>query len=156
MFGNVNKVTLCGRLGADPEIRSTNSGKKVAQLSVATTVYWTKDGQKMERTEWHRVVVFNERFVPVVEKVCQKGTHVYLEAALQTRSWKDSEGKDRFTTEVVIQNFQGDFQVIQGGKKVAHGQDGDPGPEYYPEDRGGKSASHWRGPAADLDDEIPF
>jgi single-strand DNA-binding protein len=131
MFGNVNKVTLVGRLGADPEIRTTQSGKNVATLSIATSTFWKdKDtGEKKDRTEWHRVVVFNERFVPIIELVAQKGAHVIVKGALQTRKWKDNNNIERFTTEVVLQNFQGDFQVISGGKKVTHGQDGDPGYE---------------------------
>jgi single-strand DNA-binding protein len=129
MFGNVNKVTLVGRLGADPEIRSTQAGKKVATLSVATTVFWKdrQSGQNKERTEWHRVVVFNDRFVSVIERVAQKGAHVLVEGSLQTRKWTDNNNVERYSTEIVLQQFQGDFQVFQGGKKVEHGQPDDPG-----------------------------
>ena len=134
MFGNVNKVTLVGRLGQDPDIRSTQQGKRVATLSVATSTFWKNrdTGKREERTEWHKVVVFNERPVPIIELVAQKGAHILLEGALQTRKWKDKEGNDRYTTEIVLQNFQGDFQVISGGKKVTHDQDGDPG--YAPDE----------------------
>jgi single-strand DNA-binding protein len=134
MFGNVNKVTLVGRLGQDPDIRSTQQGKRVATLSVATSTFWKNrdTGKREERTEWHKVVVFNERLVPIIELVAQKGAHILLEGALQTRKWKDKEGNDRYTTEIVLQNFQGDFQVISGGKKVTHDQDGDPG--YAPDE----------------------
>jgi single-strand DNA-binding protein len=134
MFGNVNKVQLIGRLGQDPEVRSTNAGKKVASLSIATSVFWQdeKTKERKERTEWHRVIVFNPRFVGLVEAIAQKGAHVVIEGSLQTRKWQDKDGKDRFTTEVVIQPYAGDFQVISGGKKVSQTEAGDPG--YAPDE----------------------
>jgi single-strand DNA-binding protein len=166
MFGNVNKVTLIGRLGANPEIRVMQNGNKVASFQVATSTFWKdrNSGERKERTEWHRVVVFNDRFVPIIERVAQKGAHILVEGALQTREWENSAGERRFTTEIVLQKFNGDFQVITGGKKVTHNQDGDPGPDDTSNygHHAGKSDQPADEPAetptlpSDLDDEWPL
>ena len=118
MAGSVNKVILVGNLGRDPEIRSTNDGTRVANMSVATSESW-KDkatGERKERTEWHRVVVFNDRLVEIIEKYLKKGSKVYLEGALQTRKWTDKEGQERYTTEVVLQKFRGELTMLDGAR----------------------------------------
>ena len=130
MAGSVNKVILVGNLGRDPEIRSTQGGSRIANLSLATSETWRDraSGERKERTEWHRVVVFNDRLVDVVEKYLKKGAKIYVEGALQTRKWTDNSGQERYSTEVVLQNFRGELTMLDG--------------------RGGG--------APDLDDEIPF
>lgn len=117
-MGSVNKVILVGNLGRDPEIRSMQDGKQIANLSVATTEKW-KDG---ERTEWHRVVIFNEHLVKVAEKYLAKGSQVYLEGQLQTRKWTDKDGNDKHSTEVVLGKFRGEL-VMLGGKAREPGSD---------------------------------
>ncbi len=116
MAGSVNKVILIGNLGRDPEIRSTQSGTKIANLSVATSENWRDraSGERKERTEWHRVVVFNERLVDIVEKYLKKGAKVYLEGALQTRKWTDNSGQEKYTTEIVLQNYRGELTMLDG------------------------------------------
>lgn len=134
-MSSVNKVILVGNLGRDPEIRRLNSGDPVCNLSVATTDKW-KDkntGEKKERTEWHRVVIFNPHICDVAEKYLRKGSMVYVEGALQTRKWQDQQGQDRYSTEVVIQNFRGDLQVLS----------------WHDDKPGGENTSP-------LDSEIPF
>ena len=153
MAGSVNKVILVGNLGRDPEIRSTNDGTKVANLSVATSENWRdrNTGERRERTEWHRVVIFNDRLVDVVEKYLNKGSKVYLEGQLQTRKWTDRDGQERYTTEVVLQRFRGELTMLDsrgggGGGDFGGGQDFGGG--------GGGSSSG--GGGGDLDDDIPF
>jgi len=116
MAGSVNKVILIGNLGADPEIRNLPSGGKVANLSVATTDTWRdrNSGERKERTEWHRVVIFNEGLVKVAENYLRKGSKVYLEGALQTRKWQDQSGAERYSTEVVLQNFNSQLTMLDG------------------------------------------
>jgi single-strand DNA-binding protein len=135
MFGNVNEVTLLGRLGQKPEIRSTNSGKRVATLSVVTSEYWTDQhtGEKKERPEWHRVVVFIEPIVKALEKHADKGMRVYIRGANRTRDWKDNEKKTRYTTEVVVQRFSDGLQLITDGRRENHDgdtSDSEAGPGY--------------------------
>ena len=163
MFGNVNKVQLIGRLGQDPEVRSTNAGKKVASLSIATSVFWQdeKTKERKERTEWHRVIVFNPRFVGLVEAIAQKGAHVVIEGSLQTRKWQDKDGNDRYTTEIVLQRFRGELTLLD-----SRGGGGDR--DSFPEEGGGRSSSFNRAAASDrrpalpaggggeIDDDIPF
>ncbi len=156
MSGSVNKVILVGNLGRDPEIRSLNSGDRVANLSVATSENWRDraSGEKRERTEWHRVVIFNDNLVKVAENYLKKGAKVYLEGALQTRKYTDQSGAEKYTTEVVLQKFRGELTMLDGRGE------GDGGREA----EGGGFASGPRvsssGPketfTADLDDEIPF
>jgi len=157
MAGSVNKVILVGNLGRDPEIRSTQDGLRIAQLSVATSENWRdkNSGERREKTEWHRVVIFNERIVDVAEKYLRKGAKVYVEGALQTRKWTDQSGQEKYTTEVVLQRFRGELTMLDGrgesgGMAEAHADAGGyPGPSSG---GGGRSAP----PGGDLDDEIPF
>ena len=114
MAGSVNKVILLGNLGQDPDIRTMQSGKKVATMSIATSDSWKdKDtGEKKEKTEWHRVVVFNEGLIGVVENYIKKGAKLYLEGALQTRKWTDDAGTEKYTTEIVIQGYGGRIDIV--------------------------------------------
>jgi single-strand DNA-binding protein len=162
MAGSVNKVILVGNLGRDPEIRSTQDGTRVANLSLATSENWRdkNSGERKERTEWHRVVIFNERLVDIVEKYLKKGSKIYVEGALQTRKWTDNSGQERYSTEVVLQRFRGELTMLDGGR--GGGEAGGGGGEFAPgEDEppaGGRSArgGERRPPVGDLDDEIPF
>lgn len=116
MAGSVNKIILVGNLGADPEIRRTQDGKAIANLRVATTESWRNksSGERQERTEWHRVVIFNDGLCKVAEQYLRKGAKVYLEGQLQTRTWQDQSGQDRYSTEVVIQGFGGNLTMLDG------------------------------------------
>src|ERR1700752_4820942 len=116
MAGSVNKVILVGNLGRDPEIRSTQDGMRIANLTVATSESWRDrvSGERKERTEWHRIVIFNERLAEIAEKYLKKGAKVYLEGALQTCKWTDNAGQDRYTTEVVLQRFRGELTMLDG------------------------------------------
>ncbi len=160
MAGSVNKVILVGNLGRDPEIRSTQDGTKVANLSLATSETWRdrNSGERRERTEWHRVVIFNERLCEVAEKYLRKGSKIYIEGQLQTRKWTDQNGQDRYTTEVVLQRFRGELTMLDGR------QDGGGG--GYSDEAGGGFGGGGSGGGGfgggsgggggDLDDEIPF
>lgn len=151
MAGSVNKVILVGHLGRDPEIRTTQAGAKIANLTVATSESWTDrtSGEKRERTEWHRVVIFNERTVEVAERFLRKGRKVYLEGQLQTRKWTDQQGVERFTTEVVLTRFGGDLVLIDSHR------DGASAPAQSQPARSQTAPQQSHTPAA-LDDEIPF
>jgi single-strand DNA-binding protein len=162
--GSVNKVILVGNLGRDPEIRSINDGSKVATLSVATSENW-KDrgtGERRERTEWHKVVIFNDKLVEIAERYLKKGAKVYVEGALQTRKWTDNAGQERYTTEIVLQKYRGELTMLDGRQGGGDAEYDDPG--YGGAARsggrggfgGGGSRPGGPGPAADLDDEIPF
>jgi single-strand DNA-binding protein len=165
MAGSVNKVILVGNLGRDPEVRHTQDGTKIVHLSVATSERWRdrSSGENRERTEWHRVVIFNERLGEVAEKYLAKGRTVYLEGQLQTRKWTDQSGQDRYTTEVVLQRFRGELTLLGGRGDDAGFSGGSPD---YDEDRGGSSGGSGGGGGGggrkgsggydDLDDEIPF
>ena len=149
MAGSVNKVTLVGNLGRDPEIRHTNDGKPIANLSVATSETWKdrNSGERKEKTEWHRVVIFDEKICEVAQKYLAKGSTVYLEGALQTRKWTDQQGTEKYTTEVVLQRFGGRLTMI-GGKG---------GESADPQAAGGNTDPNGPvGGGGDLDDEIPF
>ena len=115
MAGSVNKVILVGRLGNDPESRTMSNGNKVVNLSVATSERWRdrQSGEQRERTEWHRVVIFNDRLAEVAERYLQKGSQVYLEGQLQTRKWQDQNGQDKYTTEVVLQQYRGELTMLR-------------------------------------------
>jgi single-strand DNA-binding protein len=159
MAGSVNKVILVGNLGRDPEIRSTSGGQRIANFSLATSENWRDraTGERKERTEWHRVVVFNERLVDVIEKYVKKGSKLYIEGALQTRKWTDNSGQERYTTEVVLQNFRGELTMLDG----RGGGGGGEGASYEPDDAPAAASASGgargaRPPSADLDDEIPF
>ena len=155
MAGSVNKVILVGNLGRDPEVRSTQDGLKIVNLSLATSESWRdkNSGERREKTEWHRVVIFNERLAEVAEKFLKKGSKIYVEGALQTRKWTDQSGQERYSTEVVLQRFRGELTMLDGkGGGGGAGGVGDPGdsfPEPAGAGRGGPSGG-------DLDDDIPF
>src|SRR5580693_326170 len=146
MAGSVNKVILVGNLGRDPEIRSTQDGMRIANLAVATSETWRDkmSGERKERTEWHRVAIFNERLAEFAEKYLKKGRKVYVEGALQTRKWTDNSGQERYTTEIVLQRFRGELTMLEGG--------------FADEPRASGSAAlaRSRTPVNDLDDDIPF
>ena len=154
MAGSINKVILIGNLGADPEIRHTQDGRPVANLRVATSETW-KDktsGERRERTEWHRVVIFNEGLCRIVEQYLKKGSKVYLEGQLQTRKWEDQQGQERYTTEVVLQGFNSQLTMLdsrgEGGSAQAGTNGGDFG-STGPMDQTGTFDK-------EIDDEIPF
>lgn len=147
MAGSINKVVLLGNLGKDPEVRRLNSGKPVVSFSVATSETWKdkNSGERKEKTEWHNVVIFNEGLAGVAEKYLRKGSKVYLEGQLQTRKWQDQSGQDRYTTEIVLQNFRGELVLL--GDKAEGGQPAST--KAAAPEQGGSYAD-------DLSDEIPF
>jgi single-strand DNA-binding protein len=155
MSGSVNKVILVGNLGRDPEIRTLNSGDRVANLNLATSETWRDrtSGERKEKTEWHRVVIFNDNLVKVAESYLRKGSKVYIEGALQTRKYTDQAGAEKMSTEIVLQKFRGELTMLDGRSEGARSE-GDAG-GYASGPRAGTS-----GPkesfSADLDDEIPF
>ncbi|MBS27431.1 MAG: single-stranded DNA-binding protein [Alphaproteobacteria bacterium] len=160
MSGSVNKVMLVGNLGRDPEIRSMQSGDKVCNLSVATSERWKdrNSGEMQEKTEWHRVVIFDQKLVDVAERYLQKGAKVFLEGQLQTRKWTDQSGQDKYTTEVVLQRFRGEM-VMLDSRGGGQGQGG--GYDSQSDYGGGQPAMAAAGGGGmgggdDLDDEIPF
>jgi single-strand DNA-binding protein len=165
MAGSVNKVIIIGNLGADPEVRSFPSGGKVCNLSVATSEQWRdkQSGERREKTEWHRVSIYNENLVRIAEQYLRKGSKVYLEGQLETRKWQDQSGQDRYTTEIALRPFRGEMTLLDG--RGGEGGGGDFG-------GGGRSGGYGGGPGGgsgggsgggqpgggrpDLDDEIPF
>ena len=163
MAGSLNKVTLIGNLGNEPEIRTMNNGGKVATLSIATSDSW-KDkstGERREKTEWHRVVIFGDGLVRVVENYLKKGSKVYIEGSLQTRKWQDRDGNDKYTTEVVVQGFGGSLIMLDSrnsGGGGGYNQDPGYGQGGGQSGGGSRSASAQEGPAEnfDMDDDIPF
>jgi single-strand DNA-binding protein len=150
MAGSVNKVILVGNLGKDPEVRRMTSGEPVVNLSIATSESWRDkaSGERKEKTEWHRVVIFNKNLAEVAEKYLRKGAKVYVEGQLQTRKWTDKDGAEKYSTEVVLQNFRGELTMLDG----RNGGEGGGG--------GGGSRGAGEAPASfqrdELDDEIPF
>jgi single-strand DNA-binding protein len=163
-MAGVNKVILVGNLGADPEARSLPSGSEVVNLRVATSENWKdKDGNRQERTEWHRVTIFNENLGRVAKNYLRKGSKVYLEGQLQTRKWTDQAGVEKFSTEVVLQNFRGELVLLdsrEGGGGGSRGGGGDFADEFAGGGSSGGGARTQRPqPAAfdtDLDDDVPF
>ncbi|MBV8535276.1 MAG: single-stranded DNA-binding protein [Alphaproteobacteria bacterium] len=159
MAGSVNKVILVGNLGRDPEIRSFQNGGRVANLSVATSENWRDKatGERKERTEWHRVAIFNDRLVEVVEKYLKKGAKVYIEGQLETRKWTDQSGQEKYTTEVVLRQFRGELTMLdgRGGGGAGGGPDDDMGGAAPPSGGGGGGARGGRKSDV-LDDDIPF
>ena len=151
MAGSLNKVLLIGRLGADPEIKQMVNGKSVARLSIATSYTW-KDkntGEKKEKTEWHRVVIFNEGLVNVVQQYVKKGTQVYIEGQLTTRKWRDEKsGTDRYSTEIVLQGYNSSLTMLDGKGKTTTPNNNE-SKSSLPNDQISQDSS-------DLDDEIPF
>ncbi len=156
MAGRVNKVILIGNLGKDPEVRSLNSGDKVVNLSIATSETWRDKatGERKEKTEWHRVVIFNEQLAKVAEQYLKKGSTVYIEGQLQTRKWTDNSGAEKYSTEIVLQKFRGELTML-GGRGDGGGSSGGYGGGER--SSGGRSGGGGRSDfSADLDDEIPF
>ncbi len=175
MAGSINKVILVGNVGSDPEIRSFNNGGKVANFSLATSESWRdkKSGEKREKTEWHRVAVFQEGLVGVVERYVKKGSKLYIEGKLQTRKWQDRDGNDKYTTEVVLQGYGGNLTLLdsrnsQGGGNYGGGGGGYNQDSGYGNQGGGGSQGGNQGGSQggsgggapsesfDMDDEIPF
>ena len=156
MAVSINKVTLLGNLGADPRVSNTQSGAKIVNLSVATTDSW-KDklsGERKDRTEWHRVVIFNPQLADLAERYLHKGSKVYLEGQLQTRKWEDSNGQEKYTTEIVLQNFSSNLVLLDGrGDGVPAG-----GNDVFSPASGNAGWDSASAPAAsaDLDEDIPF
>ena len=148
MAGSVNKVILVGNIGRDPAVRNTQDGRKVVNLSLATSESWRdrQSGERKERTEWHRVVIFNENLAEIAEKYIRKGSKVYLEGQLQTRKWADQSGAEKYTTEIVLQKFRGEITLLDSPKGNAD-EPLNEGLEYPP-----RTAQK----AGDLDDFIPF
>lgn len=155
MAGSINKVILVGNLGADPKVSNTASGSKIVNLNIATSDSWTdkNSGEKKERTEWHRVVIFNAQLAGIAERYLRKGSKVYLEGQLQTRKWEDSNGQEKYTTEIILQNYSGTLVLLDGRGDGASGGDNS---VFTP--AGGSSG--WdntpSAAPADLDDDIPF
>ncbi|MEQ8481545.1 MAG: single-stranded DNA-binding protein [Hoeflea sp.] len=163
MAGSVNKVILIGNLGADPDIKRTQDGRPIANLSVATSESWRdkNTGERREKTEWHRVVIFNEGLCKIAENYLKKGSKIYVEGQLQTRKWTDQSGQDKYSTEVVLQGFNGNLTMLDGRNEGGGG--GRVGSDYG----GGSSSGGGRGGSGgggfgsgggsrDLDDDIPF
>jgi len=146
-MASVNKVTLLGNVGKDPEVRHTQDGKAIVNLSIATSESWRDkaSGERKEKTEWHRVVIFNEGLAKVAEAYLKKGSSVYLEGQLQTRKWTDKDGVEKYSTEIVLQQYRGEL-VLLGGKD---GTSERPAQEF-------KAAVKQSFPDADLSDEVPF
>jgi single-strand DNA-binding protein len=167
MAGSVNKVILVGNLGADPEIRRTQDGRPIVNLRLATSETWRdkNSGERKERTEWHRVVIFNENLCKVAEQYLKKGSKIYVEGQLQTRKWQDQSGQDRYSTEVVLQGFNSQLTMLDragGGSSGSSGSGGSFGSDDGGSDTASGSAST-RQPAMagagsrdDMNDEIPF
>lgn len=151
MAGSVNKVILVGNLGRDPEVRSMQNGGEIVNLSVATSEQWRdrNTGERKERTEWHRVVIFNENLVRVAKDFLQKGRRVYLEGQIQTRKWQDQSGQDRYSTEVVLGRFRGDLQILDSRNTAAGDSPGDASQQQMPSSSGDSMPP-------DFDDDIPF
>jgi single-strand DNA-binding protein len=161
MAGSVNKVILVGNLGRDPEVRHTQDGKPIVNLSIATSESWRdrNTGERKEKTEWHRVVIFNEGLAKVAEQYLKKGSTVYIEGQLQTRKYTDKDGVEKYSTEVVLQGFNSTLTMIggrpgagEGGGSYGNDEFGQSGPMERPRMSGSKAQI----PARDLDDEVPF
>jgi single-strand DNA-binding protein len=165
MAGSVNKVILVGNLGKDPEIRTAQDGQKIVNLTMATSDTWNdrQSGERKERTEWHRVVIFNDRIGDVAERFLHKGSKVYIEGSLQTRKWTDQTGQERYSTEVVIGRFKGELTMLDArGGNEGGASEGNGYRERAPAQRATVGAAPSGGPsrdtlkAGDLNDEIPF
>ncbi|TDQ66244.1 single-strand DNA-binding protein [Maritalea mobilis] len=164
MAGSVNKVILVGNLGADPEVRNTNDGRPIVNLRIATSERWRdkNSGEQRERTEWHRVVIFNEGLCRVAEQYLRKGSTVYIEGQLQTRKWQDQDGNDRYSTEIVLQGFNSTLTMLGGRSDNAGDSNygGGGGSSYGGNNnQGGGGRPQANAPAfdaGDMDDDIPF
>ena len=160
MAGSVNKVILVGNLGKDPEIRTLSSGDRVANFNLATSETWRdrQSGERKEKTEWHRVVIFNDNLVKIAESYLRKGAKVYIEGALQTRKWTDQSGVEKYSTEVVLAKFRGELTMLDGkggGSGEEREEGGYSGGGFQPAPRNAPSGPR-ESFSADLDDEIPF
>ncbi len=166
MAGSVNKVILVGNLGADPDVKRMSSGDPVVNLSIATSESWRDkaSGERRDRTEWHRVVIFNEQLAKVAEQYLKKGAKVYLEGQLQTRKWQDQNGVDKYTTEIVLQRYRGELQMLDSradreggyqGNQMGGGQQRSVSSDQGGYGGGGQSSSGGDF-SRDMDDEIPF
>jgi single-strand DNA-binding protein len=164
MAGSVNKVILVGNLGKDPEVRHTQDGKPIVSFSLATTESWRDkgSGERKEKTEWHRVVIFNENIAKVAEQYLKKGSSVYVEGQLQTRKWTDKDGSEKYSTEIVLQQYRGELTMLGGkpggGDSASGGYSGNEGfgassPMDRPRAAAGGAKQTF---ARDLDDEVPF
>jgi len=170
MAGSVNKVILIGNLGRDPEVRFAQDGTKIVNVSVATSETWKdkSSGERKEKTEWHRVVIFNNHLADIAEKYLRKGSKIYIEGALQTRKWTDNAGIEKYSTEVVLQRYSGELTMLDtrseggggysgGGGGSSYGDSGgDPGYGGGSDNNSGGNAGGGNAPGSDLDDEIPF
>jgi len=166
MAGSVNKVILVGNLGADPEIRRTQDGRPICNLRIATSENWRdkSSGERREKTEWHRVVIFSEPLCKIAEQYLRKGAKVYIEGQLQTRKWEDQGGQERFSTEIVLQGFNGTMTMLDGRAGAGGGMNEETTPYDAGNERrstGGKPRGESSGASntsfdKDLDDEIPF
>ncbi|HEY5712104.1 MAG TPA: single-stranded DNA-binding protein [Allosphingosinicella sp.] len=165
MMAGVNKVILVGNLGDDPEVRSLNNGGEVVNMRVATSETWKdKEGNRQERTEWHRVVIFNENLGRVAKSYLKKGSKVYLEGQIQTRKWQDQSGQDKYSTEVVLQRFRGELVLLDSRGGGGGGSYGGGGGDEYGDTGGGDFGGGTRQQArpapatfdSDLDDDVPF
>lgn len=156
MAGSINKVILVGNLGRDPEIRTTQDGREIANLVLATSDSW-KDkntGEKREKTEWHRIVIFNEGLINVTKNYLHKGSKIYIEGSLQTRKWVDNSGAEKYTTEIVIQGFNGNLTILSSNNNSSYGQNNEASGSFGGSEGGQSKAA--KPAAAELDDEIPF
>ncbi|AOX18716.1 single-strand DNA binding protein Ssb [Kozakia baliensis NRIC 0488] len=163
MTGSVNKVIIVGNLGRDPEIRNAQSGAKIVSFSVATSETWSdrQSGERRERTEWHKIVIFNDRLGEVAERFLTKGRKVYVEGQLQTRKWTDQSGQERYTTEIVLPRFGGELTILdskhnEDGAQDRGGYDNPPRQSNRQAPQQGTNAGGWDAPSGDLDDEVPF
>ena len=159
MAGSVNKVTLVGNLGKDPEIRNAQSGMKIVNLTVATSDSWNDkaSGERKEQTEWHRVVIMNDRLAEVAEKYLKKGSKIYLEGKLQTRKWTDQSGQERYTTEVLLGRFGAEMVLLDRNPNSSSGDDYAPRASTPAKASAKAAGGGWDSqPSADMDDEIPF
>ena len=155
MAGSVNKVILVGNLGRDPEIRSMPNGDRIANLSIATSETWRdkSSGERKEKTEWHRVVIFNDNIVKVVENYVKKGSTVYIEGALQTRKWTDQQGVEKYSTEIVVSRFKGELTMLGGRSEGGSSGGGGGSQDDYSQ---GFSTGKGTKESYDLNDDIPF
>ena len=167
MAGSVNKVILVGNLGRDPEARTMQNGGKVVSFSIATSENWNDkaSGERREKTQWHRIAIFNEKLGEVAERFLKKGSKVYVEGSLESRKYTDKDGVERETTEVVLARFRGELTMLDGRGEGGGAESGDGGftRERAPASRApaggagaGRSAPSWEPASGDLDDEIPF
>ena len=164
MAGSVNKVIIIGNLGTDPETRAMQSGEEVANFSVATSETWTDkaSGEKKDRTQWHKVVIWNQPLVKIAKSYLKKGAKVYIEGQLETRKWQDKDGKDQYTTEVVLRPYRGELTMLDGkggsGASNDYGSSESSGGGYTSGGSygGGGGSSAPRGKVDEMEDDIPF